>query len=148
MKSDFRLVPDTNVIVSSQSNTPTSPNSEILDRWFNNEFQILYSDDTVLEYVEKLLELEFPQAKIERLVASFVELAERVEIAVYHFLTIKYPDDPDDIAFVLCADNGNATHLVTYDSDILDVAPYHSFTICKPIPFLKELREALKSDQN
>ena len=52
-----------------------------------------------------------------------------------------YPKDEDDIAFVLCAENGKATHLITYDPDLLNIKDYFKFKICKTIEFLTEFRD-------
>ncbi len=51
----------------------------------------------------------------------------------------RYPTDADDIAFVLCALNGKATHLVTYDSDLHALPRDYPFTICEPLQFLAVL---------
>ncbi|MBF0289832.1 MAG: putative toxin-antitoxin system toxin component, PIN family [SAR324 cluster bacterium] len=139
MKSLFRIVPDTNVIISAQSKNPDSPNRELIERWLQDEFILLYSLDTLQEYFRKLRELNFAEEIIISFLADIRTLAERVEIEHYHFYSYQYPKDRDDIAFVLCAENGNATHLVTYDSDLLEIRSHHSFTICQTIQFLKEL---------
>ena len=55
-----------------------------------------------------------------------------------------YPKDEDDIVFVLCAENGNATHLITYDTDLLNIKEYFKFKICKTIEFLSEFRDIPK----
>jgi len=46
MKTSFRTVPDTNVIIAAQSGSPTSPNRGYFTRWKNAEFVLLFSDDT------------------------------------------------------------------------------------------------------
>ncbi len=140
MNSTFRVVFDTNVIISAQSNNPASPNRELIDRWIKKEFQCLYSTDTLLEYVEKLLAIGLPRTAIRQFIINLRKKADHIYIEYYHFPKEHYPDDPDDIAFVLCAENGKATHLVTYDSDLFEVQQYHSFKFCSPVDFLKELR--------
>ena len=52
--------------------------------------------------------------------------------------------DADDIVFPLCALNGGATHLVTYDDHLLSMeAVYRSvMRICEPLAFLADLRIA------
>lgn len=53
MKSIFSTVPDTNVILSAHlSKNSSSPNSEYLRLWVDDKFEILYSEDTLEEYVE------------------------------------------------------------------------------------------------
>ena len=52
MKTVFKVVPDTNVMIASEKHPgPTSPNKEFVDRWKREEFVLLYSEDTLLEYI-------------------------------------------------------------------------------------------------
>lgn len=136
-----RAVLDTNVVLAAQRSTnPTSPNNEILDRWEQGDFTLLYSDDLVREYSEKLTEHGMEETKIFQFLLLLRFLGERIKIRFYH--RRHYPIDPDDIAFVLCAWNGSATHLVSYDQHLLDVAPLYNsdFTICEPLAFLVAVR--------
>jgi predicted nucleic acid-binding protein len=55
MKTSFRTVPDTNVIIASQNASAASPNKEFFDRWEQEEFALLYCEDTLREYIRKLL---------------------------------------------------------------------------------------------
>ena len=53
----FRAVLDTNVVLAAhRTENPRSPNLEVLDRWGRREFVLLYSDDVLVEYAEKLAE--------------------------------------------------------------------------------------------
>ena len=142
MKTSFRIVPDTNVVIASEKSTSkSSPNKELFERWSNDEFEILYSDDTLLEYIEKLRELNITEIIIRKLIRAILELGIRIRIQFYHLL--HYPSDPDDIAFLLCAENGNATHLISYDSHLKETGYFYSFKVCKTLEFLFELREEL-----
>lgn len=50
----------------------------------------------------------------------------------------------DDVAFLLVALNGSATHLVTYDPHLQDVAVFYpEFITCEPLAFLSDLRVSL-----
>jgi predicted nucleic acid-binding protein len=49
MKTLFRTVPDTNIIISSEYGNIGSPNREYFQRWKKKEFDLLYSDDTLKE---------------------------------------------------------------------------------------------------
>jgi predicted nucleic acid-binding protein len=141
MKTFFRTVPDTNVVLASHNASPNSPNKEYFDRWENDEFVLLYCEDTLREYIQKLLEWDVPRALIRKFIVELLELAERVEIKFFHFP--QYPPDVDDIPFLLCAVNGNATHLISYDSDLKSLNGYYSFKVCEMLEFLFELREEL-----
>ena len=140
MDAILRTVPDTNVIVAAhKSESETSPNKEYFSRWVKDEFEILYSRDTLLEYIEKLQEKKIPYEVIEKLYIGLRESGKRVEIQ--HFRLRKYPQDPDDISFVLCAFNGKASHLISCDRHLLDLQSHFEFQICDTITFLTELRE-------
>ncbi|OQY54043.1 MAG: hypothetical protein B6245_21915 [Desulfobacteraceae bacterium 4572_88] len=67
-------------------------------------------------------------------------------IESFHFP--RYPDDPDDIPFLLCAGNGEATHIITYDKHFEDLNNYYDFKICKPLAFLFELRSELERSEH
>lgn len=139
MKPYFRAVPDTNIVIASQkSRSEFSPNREFFDRWKNGEFAILYSDDTLLEYIEKMRELNIPEDVIKKLICALLELGSRISIAFYHLPF--YPSDPDDIAFLLCAENGNATHIVSYDAHLKEIEHFYPFRVCGTLDFLFELR--------
>jgi predicted nucleic acid-binding protein len=135
----WRVVLDTNVVLAAhRSEAATSPNREILTWWKAGEFTLLYSEDVLIEYVEKLLLLGTPAAKLEEFITMIGGIGERVAIRSYHLR--RYPNDADDIAFVLCALNGEATHLVTYDGGFAEVVREFDFAICEPLAFLAELR--------
>lgn len=143
--SEFRVVPDTNVLISSQiSKNPTSPSKEIFSRWQKGQFTLLYSRSTIREYAIKLHEKGIEPQKIKRILGAIVSRAEEAYIEFYHLFV--YPEDMDDVAFLLCAWNGSATHIVTHDTDLLDIErAYRSrFKICQPIPFLEELRSHIR----
>ncbi|MBF0202318.1 MAG: PIN domain-containing protein [Desulfamplus sp.] len=145
MSIKFRTVPDTNIILASTSENPKSPNREYYERWlYGEEFDLLYSDDTLAEYALKLKTGHFnvPDEKIEELISHILILGVNVDIDFFHLRV--YPKDPDDVAFVLCAQNGNATHLISYDKHILDLQYHHDFDfkICQVIGFLQDLRES------
>ena len=51
----FKTVPDTNVVLAAEkSKSSTSPNKEYIAHWLEGRVDLLYSEDTLLEYVEKL----------------------------------------------------------------------------------------------
>ncbi|MDF1754325.1 MAG: PIN domain-containing protein [Verrucomicrobiales bacterium] len=137
-----RAVIDTNVLIAGKrSQAQRSPNREIQNRWRAAEFLWLYSRDTVGEYAMKLLELGFPRDEIRSFLSRLIIAGEAIEIVVFH--EKHYPTDPDDIAFFLCAINGNASHLVTYDSDYNPVRGRFDFRVCEPVEFLRDLRTEL-----
>jgi len=141
-KTAFKVVPDTNVFVAAEKSRHTaSPNREFVSRWKNNEFEVLYSEDTLLEYISKLREKGIAETTVTKLIQALFELARKIGIEFYHLPY--YPIDSDDIAFLLCAENGQATHIVSYDSDLKAIDHLYSFKVCNTLEFLTELRKEL-----
>lgn len=141
MLDPLRAVLDTNVLLAARrSSSPTSPNVEILDRWHRREFRFLYSLDTLAEYAEKLLEHGTPAAEVEAILYLVAKHGEIVPVVSFHFR--HYPVDAEDVMFLLCALNGMATHLVSYDQHLLDLQPFYAseLAICEPIKFLTACR--------
>ncbi len=130
--TSLRTVPDTNVLLASEmSPSSTSANKEYFERWEHGDFVVLFSADTLLEYVRKLREKKLPEERIDVFLGALLTIGVEVSIEYYHLPS--YPVDSDDIAFLLCADNGNATHLVTYDRHLRDVDTTHSRFVGPPI---------------
>lgn len=143
MAAHLRAVLDTNVLLAARrSSSPGSPNAEILSRWRRREFVFCYSLDTLAEYTEKLLEHGIPEAEVEAFVRLLARHGEAVPIIFFHFR--HYPVDPDDVMFLLCAINGIATHLVSYDGHLLALKHFYAgdLTICEPVDFLATCRAA------
>ncbi len=141
-KTSLRSVPDTNILLASElSSGSTSPNKEYFERWKADEFTVLFSEDTLLEYSKKLREKGGADDRVKICLGALMALGVEIYIEFYHLPT--YPIDSDDIAFLLCADNGHATHLVTYDRHLLDVDAHYSFNICRTTDFLRDLRRRL-----
>lgn len=78
---------------------------------------------------------------IKKLIRAVLKLGHKVHIVFYHFP--HYPIDPDDIAFLLCAENGKATHIISYDKHLKDIDFLYSFKVCETLDFLFELRKEL-----
>lgn len=118
-----------------------SPNKEYFERWKADEFAVLFSEDTLLEYIKKLQAKRLPEDRIKIFLGALLTVGIEVPIEYYHLPA--YPIDSDDIAFLLCADNGDATHLVTYDRHLTDVDKFYPFSICRTTEFLADLRREL-----
>ena len=138
----LRAVLDTNVVLAAKrSSHPESPNAEIIARWMSGEFVWLISDDVLNEYADKLLAKGIDPIKVESFVADLLEFGEEITIRFFHFR--HYPINADDIAFLLAALNGAATHLVSYDKHLQDVGLFYpEFSTCEPVEFLSDLRIA------
>ena len=147
-KNRFRAVLDTNVVLASHlTKSEDSPNKEIIQRWQLNQFDVLWSHDVLSEYIDKLKEKKVAEELIINFIAQFIARGEEVKIKFYHYEF--YPEDAKDICFVLCALNGNGTHIVTYDPHLLDLKTEYmnefKIQIAMPIEFLQELRKNLST---
>lgn len=141
-RTSLRAVPDTNILVASEMTSHSrSPNREFFARWRDDEFEILYSDDTLLEYIDKLRDKGVPEASTRKLIRALLELGCEIQIVYFHFP--QYPIDPDDIAFLLCAENGDATHIVTYDRHLQALDGVYGFSVSRTTAFLSDLRQEL-----
>jgi uncharacterized protein len=137
----IRAVLDTTVAVAAgKSPSSSSPNREVIERRLQAEFTLLISRDIAAEYALKLRERGVDKTIILAFLRQLALLAETVDIKYFHFR--HYPIDEDDIAFLLCAMNGSASHLVSYDPHLLDLDIYYpDIDIIPPIPFLHALRQ-------
>jgi putative PIN family toxin of toxin-antitoxin system len=137
----FRVVPDTSLILSSYLATNSnSPNKEFIRRWIAGEFDFLYSKDSLIEYGEKLNELNISEKSIDEFFDRLLALGESVFLKTYH--ERYYPNDPEDVSFLLTAVNGRASHIVSYDEHLLNINNHYDFKICETPEFLKDLRES------
>lgn len=139
-KSKYRIVLDTNVILAFHlSHSMDSPNREIIFLWKQGEFNLLWTEDILYEYIQKLKVFNVEENLIVQFIADFIELAEKVKVQFYHYKY--YPEDAKDICFVICAVNGNASHIITYDKHLLDLRKEYQqefgFEVMKPLVFLK-----------
>ena len=140
----WRVVLDTNIFVAAHvSSNPRSPNKELIERWLQGQFDLLYSKALLEEIVDKLKEKRISQGLIIELIANLIRLAERVEIPPEKVRKIIIAD-PDDDQLLACAVSGKADYLITYDAhfDVLG-GTYQGIRILEPLPFLFSLRQHL-----
>jgi len=137
----LRAVFDTNVFVAAYlSKNPDSPTVELLRRWVYDEFELLYSDDLLVEIDEKFSAKGIGEAYKEGLLAELHERATFVQV---------YPEDidpviaadPDDDFIIACAVVGQADYLVSYDTHLHVLAgEYRGVKITEPLRFLWVVR--------
>jgi len=144
----LRAVLDTNVPVAAHlSRNAHSPTIELLDRWRHGEFIQLYSDDTLLELVEKLQVRKVSQDAIARYVADLLLLGEFVMVRPEQIPNV-IQADPDDNAILACAFLGRASHIVTYDPHFHFLGgSYQGIPILDGLHFLYVVRGDLAPDQ-
>ncbi|NJN94144.1 MAG: putative toxin-antitoxin system toxin component, PIN family [Anaerolineales bacterium] len=139
--ASLRAVFDTNVIIAAlKSKNPHSPNAELLTRWREREFSLLYADDLLLEYREKFITRNIEFALQISFLANLDALGERIELSP-HQIQPRVPADPDDDVVIACALAGQATHLVTYDPHLLNLGErYEGIALVDGLRFLYAVR--------
>jgi putative PIN family toxin of toxin-antitoxin system len=133
----MRLVLDTNVLVSAIL-SPASMSAKILN-WGEDNVVILYSTATLTEVLSVLGRSKFSKYidhdDIDGLsiriktVWLFVEILNQVQLC----------RDPKDDKFIDLALNGEASHLITGDSDLLVLNPIQNTSVIKLRTFWDEI---------
>ena len=137
----LRAVFDTNIFVAAHlSKNPQSPTMELLRRWRQEEFELLYSDDLLVEIDEKFSARGIGDEYKDSLLVELRDLATYVEVKpsdVKPVITV----DPDDDFILACAVVGQADYLVSYDAhfDVLE-GEYRGVKITEALPFLWAVR--------
>lgn len=133
----MRLVLDTNVLVSAIL-SPASISAKILN-WGEDNGIILYSTATLTEVLSVLGRSKFSKY-IDRddidglsvrikTVWLFVEILNQVQLC----------RDPKDDKFIDLALNGEASYLITGDSDLLVLNPIQNTSVINPRTFWDEI---------
>jgi uncharacterized protein len=135
--SSIRLVLDTNVLVSAIL-SPASISAKILN-WGEDNGVILYSTATLTEVLSVLGRSKFSKYidhdDIDGLsiriktVWLFVEILNQVQLC----------RDPKDDKFIDLALNGEASYLITGDSDLLVLNPIQNTSVINPRTFWDEI---------
>jgi len=137
INSSMRLVLDTNVLVSAIL-SPGSISAKVLN-WGEDNGVILYSDATLTEVLSVLGRSKFSKyidpEDIDGLsirvktVWLFVEILNQVQLC----------RDPKDDKFIDLALNGDASHLITGDNDLLVLNPIANTSVINPRNFWDEI---------
>lgn len=134
----FRAVLDTNVFISGGT-ISTSPPSQIIDHWRNQDFVMVVSPQLIAEYEEVLqrpaiMRLTGLSAKENR---KYIEEITRRAYLTSEILTLAVlQNDPDDNMVLACAEEGLATHIVTGNKKHFPFTEYKGIQILTPREFL------------
>jgi len=107
----LKIVLDTNVVLRSISRR--SAYTIILDKLYENAFEVYITNDILLEYEEKITDI-FSGETAELIIGAF-SLLPNVRKVDIHFHLNLIAADPDDNKFSDCAFAGNVHFLVTDD---------------------------------
>ncbi len=118
----LKIVLDTNVLLRSVSRR--SAFSIILDKLYENAYDLYISNEIQLEYEEKITDI-FSKETAELITGAFSLLTNVKKIDI-HFNLNLIANDADDNKFADCAFAGNVHFLITDDKH---------FNVLKSIPF-------------
>lgn len=139
----LRAVFDTNVFVAAHlSKNPNSPTMELLKRWRREEFELLYSDDLLVEIDEKFSARGISDERKESFLVELRDQGTYVKIKPSDVKPV-IAADPDDDLTLACAVVGRASHFVTYDHhfDVLG-EEYQDIKIVDGLTFLRAVRDS------
>lgn len=109
--SPLKVVLDTNCLLRSISRR--SSYAIILDRLYEDSYELYITNDILLEYEEKISDI-FSKETAELIIGA-ISLLRNVKKIDIHFHLNLITVDPDDNKFVDCAFAGNVHFLVTDD---------------------------------
>lgn len=135
-RSNLRVVPDTNLVVSAAL-FPNSRPREVVD-YIVECRAALMSTAILAELLDVLLRPRFDrylhrEGRIA-ILASLLRASEQVEIT--HRIAVCR--DPADDKFLELALSGNASHIITGDNDLLALHPFRGIAIIPPALFLAQ----------
>jgi putative PIN family toxin of toxin-antitoxin system len=108
---------------------PRSAYAVILDKLYENAFEIYITNDILLEYEEKISDI-FSSETVEPIVGAFALLPNVRKVDIHFHLNL-ITADPDDNKFSDCAFAGNVHFLVTDEKHlvILKSTPFPSINV-------------------
>lgn len=139
----FRIVLDTNVIISAIISSQSAP-AKILDFWKEDKFAIITSPEIMEEVAEVIFR---PIIKKHRKISdeeAIELLAELQENSIYITPVSKVKfvkDDPADDKFVHAAIDGKADYLISGDKHLLKLHSVKKCQIVTPQNFVEILVE-------
>lgn len=135
---------DTNVVVQAVISSPPAASARVLDAYYESKFELVYSPDTLDEWIEVLLVPRIRQRhgmsddEVLEFVASLLVHSKRFtpEIAV----SATIPRDATDAGLLALAAESGADYLVTNDHrHLLRLRRYQRTLIITPAAFLRRL---------
>jgi len=140
MSSKANYVFDTNIIVSAllfEDSKPALALQEALDQG-----NLLLSMEVAEEIAEVLRRSKFDRYVKRKTREEFLRTYILEAVFVEIIKTIQVCRDPKDNEFLELAVNGNASHLITGDEDLLTLNPFQGISILTPNQFLETLPES------
>lgn len=129
----MRLVLDTNVLISAIL-APNSLPANVLN-WGEKNGVILYSDATLTELLSVLQRPKFAKYIEAEDINGLSVRIRRSWYCVPILRRIKLCRDPKDDKLLELAFNGEASHLITGDTDLLILNPFQNIPVINPRSF-------------
>ena len=129
----MRLVLDTNVLVSAIL-SPKSISAKVLN-WGEDNGTILYSPNTLTEILSVLSRSKFAKYIDPEDIHGLSIRIKTAWIFIEILTQVKLCRDAKDDKFIDLALNGNASHLITGDNDLLVLHPIQNISIINPRTF-------------
>jgi len=123
----MRLVFDTNVLISALL-SPKSIAAKILN-WAENNGTVLYSEATLTELISVLNRPKFSKYITPEDIAGLLIRIKAVWLSVEIINQIKLCRDRKDDKFIDLAINGEASHIITGDNDLLVLHPIETISV-------------------
>jgi len=132
---ELRFVIDTNILVSAVLIKSSVP--DVALKKAKNLGTMLFSEATFQELQEILNRSKFDKYISLSIRTQFLAKLKLESEAVQIVKIIKECRDPKDDKFLEVAINGNATHIITGDKDLLELHPFRGVDIITATQFLE-----------
>ncbi len=140
----MRVILDTSIIVSGLI-TPYGTASEVIDRWIDGEFTLLYSP-AIMDELSDVLNRTWLKERLARLSDHIPEFLTTIAVLgepVTGYSNVQgHIRDPFDEMFLACARLGSADVIVSLDKDLLSLGQFESTDILRPKEFLQIIDNA------
>jgi len=113
---------------------------KVLQAWIDEKFELVVSEEILMEYSRILKEFEKKRSDYENLAKSWILFIAQYATFINVKKKVKVCRDPDDDMFLSCAVSANAKFIVSGDKDLLDLKEYLNVKIMDASSFLKELK--------
>ena len=135
--SSMRLVIDTNVLVSAIL-SPVSISAKVLN-WGEDNGVILYSTATLAEVLSVLGRSKFSKYIDHDDIDGLSIRIKTAWLLIEILNQVQLCRDPKDDKFIDLALNGEASHLITGDNDLLVLNPIKNTSVINPRTFWDEI---------
>ena len=143
----MRVILDTSIIVSGLI-TPYGTASEVIDRWIDGEFTLLYSP-AIMDELSDVLDrtwLKERLATVPNRIPEFLTTIAVLGEPVTGYSNVQgHIRDPFDEMFLACARLGGADVIVSRDKDLLSLKEFETTVILRPKEFLQILDNAAEN---